>query len=781
MLVWALSLLVLPAHAVDPTCMQIECRSAEFARDPDVMARMDECLNVAACVLSELSDLDPENRTTVDDTRDDPGRLDPKQVAARFDSLKGHQEAIRAFIQQNPGKPELERVRYMFYEQFMPIVADPELKVMRDRIAPSQEETDPKTGPVVAVRPPVKVETTPAKRDEAVAKAEKAEAQLSAQPEPDPVKAVAAAKDFLRGAEPAGAERVLDRLIEGGQDDPEALRLRGTARYQQSDWTGAAEDAEAALKRNPKDAYAKDLAGAARMMERRLGLKAPSLKPSAEKKPEEDGGVSGGERWSDRRVDHDGKPDLKRWLADVARMIRIGDRKTALRDLTRILGRDPANVKALALHAHLMNRAKDPGAALRDTDKALALSPDDPDGLREHAYALIQLGRAAEALALLDRAIKLEPGNALGYLYRGKAYEALGRTAESQADYARAFAIDPALRHFFDEEAGPATAPARGVPFPLPPPWLVRKASFLLGLPLVLWALWRGYRVTAGATTRRTAAAAPEPADTLVPGTVLGGSYRVERVLGRGGMGMVYEATDLALERRVAVKQLRTPEESPELAERFVREARIVARLTHERIVQIFALVEEGGHFFMVFERIDGRSLDAELADRRRLEARDVLSVVRDVCAALETAHAAGVIHRDLKPANVMRAANGRCKVMDFGIAHQSSGGGLTRTEPWGTPPYMAPEQEQGTVCPETDLYALACMAYELLTGARPFGATADKLALRFPQPSSSGLPEALDGFMLKALAPRPEARFRSAGEFLKAFEGCLQTPRIGA
>ncbi|TBR20686.1 tetratricopeptide repeat protein, partial [bacterium] len=616
-------------------------------------------------------------------------------------------------------------------------------------------------------------------RDEALNQAAAGEEKLAQSPAPNPALASRVAEDYLRGAEPAGAERVLTPLIEQGVGGAQPVRLRGTARYQQGDWSGAYEDAQRALEANPEDRYAQDLAGAARMMLSRLGLKAPRLK--APERPEDDAGAGppagegSGASWTEEPP---GPGDLGRWMTDIKRKVRIGDRQGALMDLTRLLGRDPRHLRALAQRAALLNRGPkpDPEAALLDADRALKLAPDDPEALRERAFALVQLGQAAEALPLLEKAIRLEPGSALGYLYRAKAYEALGRREEALADYQRAAALDPALRSFYEEAlAGPPKAAPRA--WPRPTAAQARGALFLLGVPLFLWGLWQAVRFVGRVTTRPSRE--PEPAaapaaETLSPGTVLAGVYRVGGVLGRGGMGVVYEAEDLGLERRVALKQLRTPDGTPDDAARFLREARLVAKLSHPRIVQIHALVEEGGRHYMVFERVAGRTLAEELAESGRLGSAEVRAVVRDVCEALTAAHTSRVIHRDLKPGNVMRGLDGRCKVMDFGIARQASGGDHTLTEAWGTPPYMAPEQEQGRVGVESDLYALGCMSLELLTGARPFSGTADKLALRFRRPSEAGLPAPLDAFMEKALDPRPERRYRSAEDFRAAFEGSL-------
>jgi len=226
--------------------------------------------------------------------------------------------------------------------------------------------------------------------------------------------------------------------------------------------------------------------------------------------------------------------------------------------------------------------------------------------------------------------------------------------------------------------------------------------------------------------------------------------------------------------------------------DRFLREAKLVASLKHPNLAQILSVIQGGkgegfeGEVYLVFEFVRGRSLDRVLHERGPLPLEEVRRVLRDVCAALDHAHGSRVIHRDLKPSNVMVGEDGSAKVMDFGIAHRASTvSAETRTAAFGTPLYMAPEQERGRVSPASDLYALGVMAYELLTGQVPFDAPSAlalweaKASKTFVPPSRlvpTLRPEA-DAFFDRALDPEPGQRFPSPGEFLAAFEGIGQTP----
>ncbi|MFD4599787.1 serine/threonine-protein kinase [Streptomyces sp. NPDC058464] len=205
--------------------------------------------------------------------------------------------------------------------------------------------------------------------------------------------------------------------------------------------------------------------------------------------------------------------------------------------------------------------------------------------------------------------------------------------------------------------------------------------------------------------------------------------YVLGRLLGTGGMGQVWEAQDETLGRRVAVKVLAAPAADATAAERFIREARAAARLSHPGIVAVFDVGQESdGRLFMVMELVEGRSLDELLREHGPLPAERVAGIGARTAHALAAAHAAGVIHRDVKPANLLLAADsGTVKVADFGIAvlADDTATALTSTSALiGTVPYIAPERALGRpATPASDLYALGCVLYEALAGHPPFRA----------------------------------------------------------
>jgi serine/threonine-protein kinase len=264
----------------------------------------------------------------------------------------------------------------------------------------------------------------------------------------------------------------------------------------------------------------------------------------------------------------------------------------------------------------------------------------------------------------------------------------------------------------------------------------------------------------------------------------LNAQYRIVKKIGEGGMGTVYEGYDKNLKRSVAIKRLR-PELQQNARERarFIKEAELVAALQHPHTVQIYTILHDEEATHIVFEYIGGRTLHEILNESpgRHLEPRRVLELLRQMAEAVDHAHSRHVIHRDLKPANVMIDERGWAKVMDFGIARQIQDSLIQTTTNTivGTPTYMAPEQSMGEVKRESDIYALGITLYEMLTGGLPFKGAEDlneKINGRFLGPSLllPGLPTALDAVIAKALAPRPEDRYRTCMDLYRAAESAL-------
>jgi len=267
------------------------------------------------------------------------------------------------------------------------------------------------------------------------------------------------------------------------------------------------------------------------------------------------------------------------------------------------------------------------------------------------------------------------------------------------------------------------------------------------------------------------------------------GRYQLERVLGKGAMGIVYEALDPKLNRKVAIKTILISQLDEETAKdfsmRFVREAHAVARLNHPNIVQVYDFGEEGDMAYLVMEFIRGDELKSTLSTGRQFDRKECVRIMCELLDALEFAHEAGVVHRDIKPANVMLDSQGRAKLTDFGVARvtDSDRTHAERTQAGtvvGTPAYMSPEQIQGQrIDRRTDIFSAGVILYQFLTGQKPFtGEGAWTVAKKIiqedpPMPSSINMalsPE-FDRVVAKALAKNPDQRFATAREFSQALK----------
>lgn len=270
-----------------------------------------------------------------------------------------------------------------------------------------------------------------------------------------------------------------------------------------------------------------------------------------------------------------------------------------------------------------------------------------------------------------------------------------------------------------------------------------------------------------------------------VDSALLGGRYRLEELIGRGGMASVWRATDTVLERTVAVKRLHARlHDDPELAERFRREGHAVARLSHPNLVRLLDQGQEGDEPFLVFELVEGRDLKTMIRRDGRLPVEVATSICAQVARAVGAAHDAGVVHRDIKSHNVLVTPEGEAKLTDFGIARivEAEGANLTKTGiVMGSSDYLAPEQAEGReVDARGDVYSLGVVLFEALTGKLPFSgdnpvAVATKHVYESaPNPRSlvSEIPKSIAAACLRALAKKPSERFATANAFARALEG---------
>ncbi|MCB2181917.1 MAG: serine/threonine protein kinase [Desulfobulbaceae bacterium] len=275
-------------------------------------------------------------------------------------------------------------------------------------------------------------------------------------------------------------------------------------------------------------------------------------------------------------------------------------------------------------------------------------------------------------------------------------------------------------------------------------------------------------------------------------GSTLGG-FKIEKELGRGGMGVVYKAHELSLNRKIALKLLsQRLSNDEEFIKRFKREARVVAALSHPNIVNILSYGEEQGLYYFAMEYVRGTDLGEIMKERKEIPLDEALAITIQVADALGEAAARGVVHRDLKPSNIMIDSAGRVKVTDFGIAYfQDAEAQLTRTGLYmGTPEYSSPEQARGaTLDARSDIFSLGAVLYKMLTGEAAVSgesplAVVAKILTEPVTPIKqvkSDLPQSVCDLVDKMMAKEIDARFQSPAELVSAIRNCLDNLEMEA
>jgi eukaryotic-like serine/threonine-protein kinase len=287
--------------------------------------------------------------------------------------------------------------------------------------------------------------------------------------------------------------------------------------------------------------------------------------------------------------------------------------------------------------------------------------------------------------------------------------------------------------------------------------------------------------------TTQAGVTAPGSAQEDLPlGHLFANRYHIESILGRGGMGVVYKATDTQLDEIVAIKTLPgdVMTRSPEDLERFKREIRLARKITHRNVLRTFDYGEAEGVYFISMEFVRGYTLSELLdeAENRQMPMRAAVGITRQICRGLQAAHEQGIIHRDIKPQNVLVDAKGEAKLMDFGIARMAETmEGVTQAGLIvGTPHYMSPEQIQGKqLDPRSDVYSLGVMIYELLVGRKPFDSSSltgvltahITEAAKPPIDIRPDISARINGIVMRCLAKDPAIRYANAGELLADME----------
>jgi serine/threonine protein kinase len=269
----------------------------------------------------------------------------------------------------------------------------------------------------------------------------------------------------------------------------------------------------------------------------------------------------------------------------------------------------------------------------------------------------------------------------------------------------------------------------------------------------------------------------PGKPDGELIGKVLGGKYEILKHIGSGGMGLIYEGKDTSLDRLVAVKRMR-PEVAMSGRDKtlFLKEAKTSAALHHPFIVDIYSILDEGPEIFLVFEYVDGKTLQERLDEKGPFDAKELRPLLKCICEALAYAHSERYAHRDLKPSNIMINKQGYAKVMDFGIARafKDTASRTSRLDTSGTMPYMAPEQELGKGDMRCDIFALGATVYELLSGELPFRGPnfylqKEKKDYRRLLEVAPDTPGEIAAAVERCLEFDPNQRFQTIGDFAKS------------
>ncbi len=575
--------------------------------------------------------------------------------------------------------------------------------------------------------------------------------------------------------------------------NPSAQTLLAEAAFKTGDYPEAASAAQEILQKNPKDKTAMAIYGLSEGRNPRVDETSnssaqdsslPSLS-NASLAAQASGGINSNP--SSQNLSGSSSSRAMPAPLDAHLAFQMGNYRDALAEANSALKKNPANFSADLLAAQSYAGMGDYGSALKRVQAGLKTSPNNSKLLNLRSQLLSRQGHYHLALAASDIVLEGNPQNAEGYYSRAMALAGLGdkkgvveslkKAAELDLKYQRlaekaaSLPLNSDLRLLFSQTKQELNPIPKALGFH----WEMILGLILLSLSGILLIKRRN---SGSAMEAQSPLPASEGRTVILSENRIAGQYQITRRIGSGGMGLVYEGTDVNLGRRVAIKHLREDlQRNPQEKERFLSEARLVASLDHPNILRIYSIAEEKGEIYLIFEFIEGKTLD-EWTQGRKINLSQALQVYKAVAQALDYAHAKGVIHRDLKPSNIMIGNNGVVHVMDFGVARLSKDPSLTsqmtRTIV-GTPAYMAPETQDGFISKESDIYGLAVCVYESLTGQLPFTATptgtVNKIKRVYPLLSSFGFPKAVDLVFNRAFDPNPNLRFKSAREFISEME----------
>lgn len=598
-------------------------------------------------------------------------------------------------------------------------------------------------------------------------------------------------------SDPAKARRDYDQALKLDPKNLEALLGRAYANFKQNDFSAAAADAKAALEIDANNASAQAML---KLAAGRGDGAAPAMTQAAAV-PMGAAAAAAGDLSS---VNLSAK-----YVEEARRALSLGDYQSAADRAGRAIAADAENAAAYNLRSIAYNRQRRFDLGLKDALSGLRLDANNGSLLASQAYSLSRLKRYREALAAAQKALESNPEDGGAYRMRAMALAGLGDRRGLLDSLAKAAQFDARnqqllkaalqqpqdgdLSFLFSDDGESRDAPRSVASATFNRRFGIVAVSsivggFLLALGIFQMLVSKRLGRLGKPAVAESGSWPAAPVEDRKPDGIFTSQYKTLRQIGVGGMGVVYEGTDLSLGRRVAIKKMRDEIKSNRRErERFVNEAKLVAGLHHPHIVDIYAIVEDREDLYLIFEFIEGKTLE-QMVEDKPLGFSQALPLLRAVASALDFAHDHRVIHRDLKPSNIMVTGQGLVKVMDFGIARLAKETALRYSVTgtvMGTPPYMAPEQQKGMVRKESDFYALAVCLYEMLSGQTPFRGDAAGMLLNKSNKHYDaisalvpGIPEGLDKILDQALDPDPDKRFLSAKEFLLHLDGLAASRR---